>query len=176
MAEEQIQHRKSGSVVSAHYFVLIWRSIVFEKSAYEKKKKKYLRHKASNNSLKRLVRMSKSGYLSTCPFLPAISFILFLYSFFSQCLPSIPTTTMLTSSFWMEVRTNEKQINIKTILVEERKRVNERRMTSAPFPSRQRKLLFLRHATQVRTRIFRNLISLSFPLDYHTNPPKVPNI
>ena len=38
MAEEQIQHRKSGSVVSAHYFVLIWRSIVFEKSAYEKKK------------------------------------------------------------------------------------------------------------------------------------------
>ena len=39
MAEEQIQHRKSGSVLSAHYFVLIWRSIVFEKSAYEKKNK-----------------------------------------------------------------------------------------------------------------------------------------
>ena len=51
MAEEQIQHRKSGSVLSAHYFFLIWRSAVFEKSAYEKKKKKYLRHKASNNSL-----------------------------------------------------------------------------------------------------------------------------
>ena len=118
MAEEQIQHRKSGSVVSAHYFVLIWRSIVFEKSAYEKKKKKkYLRHKASNNSLKRLVRISKSGSLSTCPFLPAISFILFLYSFFSHRLPSIPTTTMLTSSFWIEVRTNVKQINIKTKLV-----------------------------------------------------------
>ena len=82
-----------------------------------KKKKKYLRHKASNNSLKRLVRISKSGSLSTCPFLPAISFILFLYSFFSHRLPSIPTTTMLTSSFWIEVRTNVKQINIKTKLV-----------------------------------------------------------
>ena len=116
MAEEQIQHRKSGSVLSAHYFFLIWRSAVFEKSAF-KKKKKYLRHKASNTSLKRLVRMSKSGYLSTCPFLPAISFILFLYSFFSHRLPSIPTTTMLTSSFWIEVRTNVKQINIKTKLV-----------------------------------------------------------
>ena len=80
-------------------------------------KKKYLRHKASNTSLKRLVRMSKSGYLSTFPFLPAISFILFLYSFFSHCLPSIPTTTMLTSSFWIDVRTNVKQINIKTKLV-----------------------------------------------------------
>ena len=115
MAEEQIQHRKSGSVLSAHYFFLIWRSAVFEKSAI--RKKKYLRHKASNTSLKRLVRMSKSGYLSTCPFLPAISFILFLYSFFSHRLPSIPTTTMLTSSFWIEVRTNVKQINIKTKLV-----------------------------------------------------------
>ena len=64
MAEEPIQHRKSGSVLSAHYFVLIWRSVVFEKSAYEKNKQtnkqtKYLRHKASNTSLKRLVRLSK---------------------------------------------------------------------------------------------------------------------
>ena len=39
MAEEQIQHRKSGSVLSAHYFFLIWRSVVFEKSAFKKKKK-----------------------------------------------------------------------------------------------------------------------------------------
>ena len=44
MAEEQIQHRKSGSVLSAHYFFLIWRSIVFEKSAIKKKNTYDIKH------------------------------------------------------------------------------------------------------------------------------------